>query len=53
MYKVTVYYRHEGAEKCHFITLYGVYLDAEMLNWISNYPNLQYILVDKLDEKSK
>lgn len=51
MYKVFVYYRVENSDELRFITLYGVYLNAGFLNWLSAYPNLVYVLVDRLKDK--
>lgn len=51
MYKIYVYYHVDGQADLRFITLYGVYLNAETLDWISKYPNLVYILVDRLKDK--
>lgn len=53
MYKILIYYRVPGSDELRYTTLFGVFLSKEVIEWISNYPNLEYILPVELKKKEE
>lgn len=53
MYQVKMYYQLPQEDFMRHITLYGVYLNASVLEWLSKMPNFQYCLINIMEKENK